>query len=100
MAEFKKSGDNVYEGLMELPMWREFDEMLKSEVADLKNIGGPEAGMITAAKFLEHFTDYPFVHFDIAGPAFLEKRDSYRGTGGTGVGIRLVMDYLVHLTKS
>ncbi|MCC7316900.1 MAG: peptidase M17, partial [Bacteroidales bacterium] len=90
----------VHERLAAFPMWDEYKDQLKSEIADLKNIGGPEAGMITAAKFLEHFTDYPFVHFDIAGPAFLEKRDSYRGTGGTGVGIRLVMDYLVHLTKS
>ena len=98
--QFTDSGYRVHERLAAFPMWDEYKDQLKSEIADLKNIGGPEAGMITAAKFLEHFTDYPFVHFDIAGPAFLEKRDSYRGTGGTGVGIRLVMDYLVHLTKS
>ncbi len=97
--QFTESGFRVHERLAAFPMWEEYKEQLKSEIADLKNIGGPEAGMITAAKFLEHFTDYPFVHFDIAGPAFLEKRDSYRGTGGTGVGIRLVMDYLVQLSK-
>jgi len=75
-------------------MWDEYREQLRSEIADLKNIGGPEGGAITAGKFLEHFTDYPFVHFDIAGPAFIEKRDSYRGIGGTGTGVRLMFHYL------
>lgn len=97
--QLKASGYKVHERLAEFPMWEEYKDQLKSEIADLKNIGGPEAGMITAAKFLEHFTDYPFVHFDIAGPAFLDKRDSYRGSGGTGIGIRLVMDYLVCLSN-
>ena len=66
----------------------------KSDIADLKNLGPAEAGSITAGKFLENFTDYPYIHLDIAGPAFLEKRDSYRGQGGTGVGVRLLFDYI------
>jgi len=53
-----------------------------------------EAGMITAGKFLEKFTDYPFIHLDIAGVAFAEKRDSYRNQGGTGFGVRLLMDFI------
>ena len=66
----------------------------KSDIADLKNIGGADAGAITAGKFLEHFTDYPYIHLDIAGPAFISKRDKYRPTGGTGVGVRLLYDFI------
>jgi leucyl aminopeptidase len=90
----KISGNRVHERLVEFPMWDEYREQLKSDIADLKNIGGPEAGMITAGKFLEHFTDYPFIHLDIAGPAFLDKADSYRVKGGTGVCVRLLTDFL------
>jgi leucyl aminopeptidase len=67
--------------------------MLKSEIADIKNLGGSEAGAITAAKFLEHFTDYPWIHLDIAGSAFLTKKDNYRGSGATAVGVRLLFDF-------
>lgn len=90
----KKSGDLVHERIVEFPMWDEYKEMIKSEIADLKNIGGPDAGAITAAKFLEHFTDYPYIHLDIAGPAFITKRDSYRPIGGTGIGVRLLFDFI------
>jgi leucyl aminopeptidase len=89
-----ESGHTVHERLVEFPMWDEYNEQIKSKIADLKNIGGTEAGAITAGKFLEHFTNYPFIHFDIASPAFLEKADSYRGLGGTGIGVRLVFDFL------
>ena len=91
-----QSGLTVHERIAAFPMWDEYKDQLKSEIADLKNIGGAEAGMITAGKFLEHFTTYPFIHLDIAGTAFLEKRDSYRGLGGTGSGIRLTLDFLYH----
>jgi leucyl aminopeptidase len=90
----KKSGDRVYERLVEFPFWEEYAELIKSEVAEIKNIGGKEGGAITAGKFLEHFTDYPYIHLDIAGCAFSEKKDSYRGQGGTGVGVRLLIDFL------
>lgn len=90
----QKSGEHVNERIVEFPLWEEYREMIKSEIADLKNIGGPEAGTITAGKFLEHFTDYPFIHLDIAGPAFLEKKDGYRGIGGTGYAVRLFFDFI------
>ena len=90
----KQSGDRVHERIVEFPMWDEYAEQLKSEVADRKNIGGIEAGAITAAKFLEHFTDYPYIHLDIAAPSFLNKTDSYRTVGGTGVGVRLLFDFI------
>jgi leucyl aminopeptidase len=90
----KKSGWETYERLVEFPGWEEYEDGLKSDLADMKNIGPPEAGAITAGKFLEKFTSYPYIHLDIAGPAFLDKRDSYRGQGGTGVGVRLLFDFI------
>ena len=90
----ESSGENVYERLVEFPLWNEYGNALKSNIADLKNIGGPTAGQITAGKFLQHFTDYPWLHFDIAGPAFLRAGDSYRTKEGTGVGVRLIFDFL------
>lgn len=90
-------GEEVYERLAIFPFWDEYDELIKSELADLKNIGGTDAGMITAGKFLAHFTSFPFIHLDIAGPAFLDKPDSYRTAGGTGIGIRLINDFCLKL---
>lgn len=90
----KRSGENVYERLVELPFWDEYNELIKSDLAEIKNIGGPVAGAITAGKFLEYFTDYPWMHFDIAGPAFLHATDNYRGKNGTGTGIRFMLDFL------
>jgi leucyl aminopeptidase len=94
IQEFKKAGDKVHERLVEFPLWEEYEEMIKSDVADIKNIGGADAGAITAGKFLEHFTEYPWIHLDIAGPAFLAATDTYRGKQGTGTSVRLIYDYL------
>jgi leucyl aminopeptidase len=88
------AANKVYERLAEFPFWDEYDELLKSDIADMKNIGGPAAGAITAGKFLQRFTDYPCMHFDIAGPAFLHAASSYRGKGGTGIGVRFLFEYL------
>lgn len=90
------AGFRCYECLVPMPIWEEYGEMIKTSVADLKNIGGREAGAITAAKFLEHFTDYPWIHLDIAGPAFLDGESSYRGKHGTGHGVRLLYTFLRH----
>lgn len=98
MTALKKCGEAVYERVAEFPFWEEYGELIKSEVADLKNIGGIDAGMITAGKFLAHFTDYPFIHLDIAGPAFQEKKDSYRPAGATGFGVRLLVEFLEEMT--
>ncbi len=92
--KLRDSANNVYERLAEFPFWDEYNELLKSDIADLKNIGGAIGGAITAGKFLEHFTDYPYMHFDIAGPAFNKVSDSYRGKNGTGVGVRFMFDFL------
>lgn len=98
-TQIEKSGHKVYERPVELPLWREYGEQLKSNIADLKNIGGPTAGMITAGKFLEHFTDYPWLHFDVAGAAYLKSADNYRPREGTGVGVRLMFDFLKNYRK-
>ncbi|MFC2152394.1 M17 family metallopeptidase [Bacteroidota bacterium] len=93
LEQLKVSGNSMYERIVEFPLWEEYGEMLKSDIADIKNLGGSEAGAITAAKFLENFTDYPWIHLDIAGCAFLTKKDNYRGVGATGVGVRLLFDF-------
>jgi leucyl aminopeptidase len=91
------SGFLVHERLVRFPLWADYSDMLKSDIADRKNIGGPKAGAITAAKFLEHFTDYPYVHLDIAAPAWNDKPDDYRGKNGTGWAVRLLHDFISHL---
>lgn len=91
------SGLRMHERLVEFPFWDEYDELLKSDIADQKNLGGPYGGAITAGKFLQKFTDYPYMHFDIAGPAFVTAKDSYRGKGGTGYGVRLLFDFFSNL---
>ncbi|MCC5918277.1 MAG: leucyl aminopeptidase [Cryomorphaceae bacterium] len=97
----EKAGHEMHERLVRLPLWPEYKAMLKSTVADMKNIGGREAGTITAGKFLEHFTDYPWVHLDIAAPTFLDSSDGYRPVGGTGAGVRLLTQFVVnHYAKS
>jgi leucyl aminopeptidase len=94
MAQLKAAGNAVYERLAEMPFWDEYGDMIKSAVADIKNIGGREGGAITAGKFLAHFIDYPWIHIDIAGPAFLDSESSYRGKHGTGTGVRLLYQFL------
>jgi leucyl aminopeptidase len=93
--DLKNSGEKVYERCAELPMWREYRDLLKSDIADIRNIGGVTGGSITAAKFLEHFTNYNWIHLDIAGPAFIKEgaRD-YHLKGGSGVGVRLLYDFV------
>ncbi len=93
-AAGRRSGDLVHR----LPMLEHYGKQLESDVADIKNVGGREAGSITAAKFLEHFTEYPWVHVDIAGPSFLSEAKPYRAKGGTGFGVRLLVDFLRDLS--
>ena len=92
--KLSEAGDKVCERLAWFPFWKDYDDAIKSEIADMKNLGGREGGAITAGKFLAKFVDAPWVHLDIAGPAFLEKKENYRGLGGTGVGVRLLYRFL------
>lgn len=95
----KESGFAVHERLVEFPLWEEYESMIKSDIADIKNIGGAAAGATTAGLFLQHFVDYPWMHLDIAGAAFLTGADSYRGKNGTGVGVRLIYNFLKKRTE-
>ncbi|ARS34649.1 leucyl aminopeptidase family protein [Pontibacter actiniarum] len=99
MSNLKKAGESVHERIVEFPLWDEYKKQLESDVADIKNLGGADAGAITAGKFLEVFTSYPWVHFDIAGTAYLHSEDSYRGKMATGTGVRLVYNYLSALAR-
>lgn len=94
MKKLKDSGNNVYERIVEFPFWEEYNEQLKSSIADMTNLGNGMGGAITAGKFLEKFTDYPYIHLDIAGPAFIKKPVDYISQGGTGVGVRLFYDFI------
>jgi len=81
LAAAKAAGEDVWQ----LPMFAHYDELIKSDVADIRNIGGKWGGAITAAKFLEGFVkEKPWVHLDIAGPAFASSDKPHREGGGTG----------------
>lgn len=91
----RRAGEATGERLWELPLWDEYGEIMKSDVADLKNAGGPHAGTITAAWFLQRFVGKSrWAHVDIAGTAWEEKGRPYQPKGATGVGVRLLVEYL------
>lgn len=90
----KECGDDVYERIGELPFWDEYAELIKSDIADIKNVGGREAGAITPGKFLERFAEFPLIHLDIAGTEMLKKDDFYRLKNGPGSGLRLLSTFL------
>jgi leucyl aminopeptidase len=93
----EESGNEVYERVAELPFWDEYAESLKSDIADIKNVGGREAGAITAGKFLESFSEFPLIHLDIAGTGLLKKDDFYRSKEGPGSGLRLLATFIKKL---
>lgn len=95
IEKLKTSGERTYERVWELPLFDEYAELIKSDVADLKNVGGRWAGAITAAMFLKNFVEeYPWIHIDIAGTSILEKETDYEPKGGSGYGVRLLLDFL------
>jgi leucyl aminopeptidase len=96
--DLEKAGYDVYERLVKFPLWDEYGDLLKSNIADIKNIGGPKAGAITAGKFLEHFVDYPWIHLDISN-ALLDSPKGYRTVIGTGSGVRLLTKYVLNKLK-
>jgi len=93
--EIDKAAQNTGELVWELPLWESYHELIKSDIADYKNSGGRAAGTITAAAFLSKFAgDYPWVHLDIAGPAWTGKDKAYVPKGASGVGVRLLVEFL------
>lgn len=95
--KLKQVGHKVHERLAEMPFWSEYDDLIKSDIADIKNIGGTQAGAITAGKFLSHFVNYPWIHLDIAGPTFTKEKYGYRGKGATGMGVRLLYEFIKNI---
>ena len=93
-------GEVIGERAWQLPLWDEYKEQVKSDVADVRNIGGRGGGTITAAAFLSHFVgDYPWVHLDIAGTDWGESARPYIPKGPTGIGARLVIEVLRDLAS-
>lgn len=91
----RKAAVETGEKLWELPIWDDYAELIKSDVADMKNTGGRAGGAITAAVFLGKFVgDTPWVHLDIAGPAWLSKEKPYIPRGASAVGVRLMLRFL------
>ncbi len=96
--EIFEAGESSGERVWQLPLWKEYSDLIKSEVADIKNVGGRSAGAITAAAFLSNFVGgQPWAHLDIAGTAWTQEgspEKSYTPKGATGVGVRLLVEFL------
>jgi len=100
LSRMREASAASAERAWELPLHEEYGEQIKSEIADLKNIGGPEAGTITAGCFLKEFAgDTPWVHLDIAGVAWREKERMGYAPGPTGVPVRLLVEFLSRAGK-
>jgi leucyl aminopeptidase len=97
MDRLRRAGEYTGERVWQLPLWDEYLEHVKSDVADVKNVGmGRAAGTIAGAAFLAKFVDgYPWVHLDIAGTAWADREQPYKPKGGTGVGVRLLTQMLL-----
>ncbi len=94
--EIRRAGDRSGERVWQLPLWDEFREHVKSDIADVKNSGGRPAGTITAAWFLREFADgYPWAHLDIAGTAYTQSEDAGSVKGPTGMGVRLFAEFVL-----
>jgi leucyl aminopeptidase len=94
-AAIMKAGENTHERVWRLPLYPEYREALKSQIADIKNSADRKASPITGAIFIQEFIKKtPWVHLDIAGTAFLTSPRHYHATNATGVGVRLLIDFL------
>jgi leucyl aminopeptidase len=98
--QLKNSAKDAGEKIWELPLEEDYKNLLKSHVADIKNIGGKYGGAITGALFIGAFVPEhtPWAHLDIAGPSFAEKDTPLCPHGGTGFGIRTVIEYLMNIS--
>ena len=95
LEKIKHASGKTGEKVWQLPLWDEYGELLKSDIADIKNAGGRDAGAITGGYFLKEFAGKtPWVHMDIAGPVWTEKDKPYIPKGATGFGVRLIVKVL------
>ncbi len=95
IAEVQTAGEATGERAWPLPLFEEYTEQIKGDVADLKNSGGRYGGALTAGAFLKEFTDFPWAHLDIAGTAYGKKGNAYTPKGATGVPARLLVEFLM-----
>ncbi|MFI5323016.1 MAG: leucyl aminopeptidase [Thermodesulfobacteriota bacterium] len=96
VERLEKAAETAGEKIWQLPMDDELRSEIKSDVADIKNVGSRWGGAITAAMFLEHFVgETPWAHLDIAGPAYNEKDSDWNPKGGTGFGVRTMVSYIM-----
>ena len=92
MNRLRAAGEKTHERVWQLPLWDDYDEQIKSDTADAKNIGDGTAGTIAGAVFLKKFAEgYPWVHLDIAGTAWDMKGSSYVPKTASGFGVRLLV---------
>ena len=97
IAQLHEAGNRTGESAWHLPIFDDHRDLIKSKVADLKNTGGRPAGTLTAAAFLEAYVqDFPWAHLDIAGTAWTDSAKPDTPSGATGVGVRLLIDFLRH----
>jgi leucyl aminopeptidase len=96
VEEVRRAGERAGERVWPMPLWDEYRELNKSDIADVKNSGGRPAGSISAGWFLREFVEgYPWVHLDIAGTAYTEREDATMVKGPTGVLVRLFSEFLL-----
>jgi leucyl aminopeptidase len=96
LDEVRLAGDRAGERCWPLPLWDEYREQIRSDVADVKNSGGRAAGSITAGWFLREFVDgYPWAHLDIAGTAYIDAERPGLAKGPTGLGVRLFSEFVL-----
>jgi len=96
-----EAGQASGERLWQLPLWDDYDQQIKSSVADMKNVGGRPAGTITAAAFLKNFArEFRWAHLDIAGTAWSDQDQPYTSKGGTGFGVRLLVEFLERVSRA
>ncbi len=95
VRRLKEAGEKTGERLWELPLWEEYEEMIKGSYGDIQNVSRATAGTITAGMFLKHFGGHsPWAHLDIAGTAWGTSAKGYHSVGATGIGVRLFIEFL------
>jgi leucyl aminopeptidase len=96
VEELKAAGERAGERIWELPLWEDYRDLMKSDIADVKNSGGRPAGSISAGWFLREFVDgFPWAHLDIAGTAYTDREEPIRVKGPTGIGVRLFTEFVL-----
>ena len=96
IEELRQAGERSGERVWPLPLWDEYRDLIKSDIADVKNSAGRPAGSISAGWFLREFVDgYPWAHIDIAGTAYSEREDATRIKGPTGICMRLFSEFVL-----